>query len=155
MGVTKHRIFILAGIVVATIPLLGASCSVHQAFTNSGLPKIQFVGDSITVLSAPDINAHYGLAYDVAVDAYTGATTYEVQSAVAADAANRPAVVVIDLGTNDASAIINGRSVQQGSDPPEPVSAVEARLDQFAADFAASLRGVRHDQLSGLRLVRQ
>ena len=138
---SRRTILIVIGAALAAFPLLGASCSVDQTFTNSGLSKIQFEGDSITVQSTDDINAHFGAGYDVAVNAYTGATAYERMSSIAADAASNPQVAVINLGTNDAGAVVTGRTLMPGGvtvpwDPIEPIANVETRLDTIAADFS-------------------
>ena len=82
----------------------------NQKFLSSGEPKIQFEGDSITLLATDDINTWFGPGYDVAINAYWGATTYENQTPVADDSALRPDVAVINLGTNDARTIVTGRS---------------------------------------------
>ncbi len=141
MGWTRRRVFVVAGIVLAVIPLMGASCAVHQSFTNSGAPKIQFEGDSITFQATDDINAHFGTQDDVAINAYVGATAYEQMGSIATDAANHPQVAVINLGTNDALISITGRTVTVNGvtsqwDPVEPITNVEARLDTIAAEFA-------------------
>jgi hypothetical protein len=126
---------------VATIPLMGASCAVTVPFQNTGAPKIQFIGDSITVGSTNDIVAHYGGSYDVAIDAYSGATAYEQMSSASTAAGLHPAIAVINLGTNDAGVVLTGRTLTINGvtgpwDPVESITAVEVRLDTMAAEFA-------------------
>ncbi len=159
MGLTKRRIFILAGTVVATIPLLGASCAVNQTFANSGAPKIQFEGDSITFLATDDINAHYGATDDVAINAYVGATAYERMGSIATDAANHPQVAVINLGTNDAVVAITGRTLtvngvttSVGSRRADRQRRSSARHDRRR--LLRGVRGVRHDRHPGSRFLR-
>src|SRR6476659_5825552 len=72
-GLAKLVIGITA--TVAWLPLVGFGCDVNQEFLGSGQPKIQFEGDSITLLATDDINTWFGPGYDVAIDAYWGATT--------------------------------------------------------------------------------
>lgn len=87
-------------LVFAGLALL-ASC-VQQPHTDSGQPKLGFVGDSITVLSEADINAHYP-AYDVSILAVTGAQARDLVAGVRDEAATHPAAMIINVGTNDAA----------------------------------------------------
>ena len=137
----NRRILIPVVAIVASIPILGASCSVDQTFTDSGAPKIQFEGDSITFYETDDINSSFGSSYDVAINAFIGATSYERRNGIASDATQRPQVAVINLGTNDASVVIDGRGGDVNGtyvelDPVEPIEHVGTRLDDIAAEFS-------------------
>jgi hypothetical protein len=140
-GLSKRRIIVAAGALLGTIPLMGASCATLQGYTNSGAPKIQFEGDSITVGETDDINARYGATFDVSIEANVGATAYEKMPGIVTDATHHPQVAVIDLGTNDSLIAITGRTrtvngVTSPWDPVEPITNVEARLDTIAGEFA-------------------
>jgi hypothetical protein len=133
----------LAATVGAFLLLSASSCSVSQPFISSGTPKLQFVGDSITVQSAADINAHFGGSYNTAIEATTGADTYTQAANVTAEAQLDPAVEIINLGTNDAGRInsawtttINGQLVT--IEPQQTLADVTGRLDTFAGEFPAS-----------------
>jgi hypothetical protein len=134
----------LLGGVLTAVVLLGASaCATLQPFTGSGLPKIQFVGDSITVLSTADINAHYRPSHDVAIDALVGVDTFLMAHDVAGEAALSPAVEVINLGTNDASRIgipIYGtyHGEQILIEPAQTIGDITSRLDGFEAEFPST-----------------
>jgi hypothetical protein len=56
---------------------------VSQPFAESTKPRLSFVGDSITVESAADINAHFQNRYNVAIYATVGRDTY-LEAAVVA-----------------------------------------------------------------------
>jgi hypothetical protein len=126
-------------IAVAAVLLLGACDSIFQKFANTGAPKLQFVGDSITIQSAPDINAHYHKHHDVAIDAIGGSVTWLMTGTVAAEAALKPAAEVINLGTNDAGSIgvpwiVDGQVIM----PAQTLADVLGRFDTFAAEFPAT-----------------
>jgi lysophospholipase L1-like esterase len=124
------------GALLAFFLLSASSCATTQTFTDSGAPKIAFVGDSITVQSTVDINAHYSGSDDVAIHAVVGIDTYFEASTVADDAALAPAVEIINLGTNDARRI--GSPWMSGStviEPAQTVDDITGRLDTFAAEF--------------------
>jgi lysophospholipase L1-like esterase len=124
----------VAGVMVAFLVLSAASCTTQQAFSGSGSPTLQFVGDSITVQSTADINRHYGSTKDVAIDATVGVDTYIMAKDIAAQAQQSPDIEVINLGTNDAAHIENPPSYERGL----TVAQVTARLDTFAAEFPSS-----------------
>ncbi len=124
--------------VVAMFVVLGAaapSCLVNQPFTGGGpgSPRVQFEGDSITVKSADDINARLGGSYQVGIDALYGTTASLWLGAVASDAALSPDVVVINLGTNDATCTAADYRCPGSFDP----TLVEANYQTMAADFPA------------------
>lgn len=98
-------------------------------------PTMRAVGDSITVMSAPDIHARYDATYSVTIGAAIGLDTYLAAPMVAAAAAAKPKVAFIDLGTNDAQRM--GQDFGPG-DPAQTPESVNARLDTFAAEFPAT-----------------
>jgi hypothetical protein len=105
-------------LLVAAVLLLGACDIVSQKFANTGAPKLQFAGDSITYQATADINAHYRGPYDVAIDGFSGYDTYQMAGIVATEATLAPAVEVINLGTNDAirigqdqTGVVDGKTV--------------------------------------------
>lgn len=118
----------------AFLILSAASCSTMQPFSGSGLPTMQFVGDSITVQSTTDINAHYQSTHDVAIDATIGVDTYVMEHDVGLQAKLAPAVEVIGLGTNDSAHLVSPPNYEQGL----TLADVTGRLDEFAAEFPAS-----------------
>jgi lysophospholipase L1-like esterase len=135
------RFFACAIAMLAVFVFGAASCTTNQPFTGSGAPTIKFTGDSITVQSTPDINAHYQPTYDVGIDGLTGGDTWEQASRVAQDALAAPDVEIINLGTNDAARIgvaqygtINGKRVQ--IEPAFTMEQVLARYDAMVAEFA-------------------
>jgi lysophospholipase L1-like esterase len=128
---------------VAVFAIGAASCRTIQPFAGTGAPTLQFTGDSITVQSTADINAHFKANHDVGIEAFVGADTREQASQVARDAATSPAIEVINLGTNDAARIgvdqyatINGKRVL--IDPASTMEQVLARFDVFVAEFSAT-----------------
>ena len=102
-------------------PTVAPPNAVRQEFTGSGLPKLQFLGDSITVQSALDINAHYAATYDLSIHAAVGLGTH--QTGVGTDASLNPNIEIINLGTNDAA---------------KGVTDAPAMLYAFAAAFPAT-----------------
>lgn len=79
----------------------------HAGSTNGvfvgrrGAPRVVIAGDSITALSRPVIVAALEDRYRVRIDAFSGRTIGEVVPALAQQVATRPAVAVVNLGTND------------------------------------------------------
>lgn len=134
----RHRKGVIAAVMMAFLLTTAAQCnpaqsgkySTVQSFSNSGLTKLAFQGDSITFQSTADINAHYGANYDVAIHATVGVDTSMRGDAVAADAAQDPAIEIINLGTNDA--------VRIGTATPPTIDDVTGRLELFATEFPAS-----------------
>lgn len=105
---------------VAAIALFASACT-----------PMTFLGDSITAQSTADINAHDGQNYVVTVDAAVGVDTYLWAPHVAAAAATKPHIAIINLGTNDAQRM----GTAFPGDPAQTVEEVNARYDQFAAEF--------------------
>ena len=126
----------LAALAVTFFVLSASSCSTSQLFSGSGLPQLQFVGDSITVQSTADINAHYGSAYDVGMDrdGWRRYLHHGGRHRPGAGPRELPAIEVIELGTNDAAHIVSPPSY----DPTVTVNEVTGRLDTFASEFPAS-----------------
>ena len=138
---SKRRL--LTGAIAAVLLLGAAACATHQPYSGSGLPKLQFVGDSITVQSTADINHHYRASYDVAIDAVVGIDTFLIRNNVAAEAALSPAIEVINLGTNDATTIgvpwyITKDGHQILIEPAQSIGDITSRLDSFAAEFPST-----------------
>lgn len=138
-NVMMSRMKTIAVAVGVALLVGAASCSTSQPFSNSGLPKIQFVGDSITHAAAGAINARYGATQDVAIEATIGLDTYFQAPKIADQAALSPDVEVINLGTNDAHRmdeawVLNGTVIE----PQQTLADVTGRLDTFAAEFPAS-----------------
>lgn len=140
MHVNIRRLRALAAAVIAYLLLSASSCSVSQQYVGSGAPKLQFLGDSITVQSANDIDARFGNAFDVAIDAFVGADTYLQAATAAAETANSPAIEVINLGTNDAARMNKTWYLTSGDvlEPAQTLDDITGRLDAFAAEFPAS-----------------
>src|SRR5262249_16384864 len=67
-------------------PVTTAYNSVSQTYANSGLPRLQFEGDSITYAASQQLNAHFGPRYDVAIDAAIGRDTLLAAKPLFADA---------------------------------------------------------------------
>jgi hypothetical protein len=129
----------VAALVAAFV--LGAACSTAQPFMGSGAPTIQFTGDSITVQSTLDINAHYQSTYDVGIDAVSNADSWQLAWRFPLDAATSPDIEVVNLGTNDAARVgvaqyanNNGQLVQ--TEPAWTMEEVLARYDAIVAEFA-------------------
>jgi hypothetical protein len=115
--------------------------SVSWPFANSGRPRLQFEGDSITFRSAAKIRAHYRGRYDVAIHGTVGVDTYEEVANVSKQAALRPRVEVINLGTNDAhqngqvvSRTVSGQRIV--IEPAQTLEQVLARFDAMTAQFS-------------------
>jgi hypothetical protein len=125
----------VAGAVVCFLILGAASCSTNQPPAHNGKPILQFDGDSITFQSTADINAHYNTTYDVGINALVGTDTYLEAGQIGVEAAEAPAVEVINLGTNDA--------VRIGApaiwwEPTQTLADIAGRFDTFATEFPAS-----------------
>jgi hypothetical protein len=126
----------VAGALVCLLVLGAAKCSVAQLPTHSGTPILDFAGDSITVQSSDDINAHYSATYDVGINATVGNDVYLEANNIAAQAADPPSIEVINLGTNDAARITNGTS--ELGEPQATLAHTTAALDAFNAEFPSS-----------------
>ena len=109
--------------------------SVHQAFSGSGRPKLQFEGDSIILQARGDIDRRFGGSYDVAVEATVGFDTLLEAKHVAQQARLHPRIEVINLGTNDANRLLTGLSVLESR---QTLTAVEGRLATFDHEFGPS-----------------
>lgn len=116
---------------IPTAPARRPTISISQPFTESAKPKLAFAGDSITLQSVADINAHYRNRYNVAIVAANGVDTYFAAPFVAEQAAQAPAVEVINLGTNDVNLI----RYPFWSEPKLTVASIERRLDTFSKEF--------------------
>jgi hypothetical protein len=116
---------------IPTTPGRTPSISISQPFTDSAKPKLAFAGDSITFQSVADINAHYRNRYNVAIVASNGVDTYFAARFVAEQAAQAPAVEVINLGTNDANLI----RYPFWSEPKLTIASIGRRLDIFSKEF--------------------
>jgi hypothetical protein len=121
----------ITGAVVCSLALGASSCT-SQPFTANGKPRLAFVGDSITVQSTDDINAHYEADYGVKITALVGVGVKDAAPWVAHDAAQTPAIEVINLGTNDAASIAGLNRDN------ETVDEVNAELDAFDSEFPDS-----------------
>lgn len=111
---------------------------IEQGFRGNGRPTLQLLGDSIFVQAAPQLNRRLGRTHDVGIDAVIGIDTYLHAPKVRAAAARRPAVAVIELGTNDAHRIgraLAGPTPDQPLEPPQTVPQVLRRFDELAAAF--------------------
>jgi len=64
-------------------------------------PRLQFLGDSITVISASQLHQRFDGRYTVDVDAFVGVTTSGMLEQARVAATAHPKVVVVNLGTND------------------------------------------------------
>jgi lysophospholipase L1-like esterase len=79
--------------------LVVASCS---SAAGSAAPRVSVIGDSITSLSANDINQTLGAAhYQPTTIGRIGYTAAQVQGDVVTQSETHPSVVVFELGTND------------------------------------------------------
>jgi len=117
---------------VAALALATTSCS-HSGPPRP-LPRLQFLGDSITVLAAPQIHARFDGRFDVDIDAYIGITTSEMIDNAKVTAAGSPKVVVVNLGTNDV-----GCTRRELACPgPYSPAQTEANLRSIAAAFPPS-----------------
>lgn len=133
----------VVGAVVCFLLLGASSCTTDQPVTGNGNPKLEVVGDSITVQSTADLNAHFGTTYDVGIHAVFGSDTFIMAPNVRADAATSPTVEIIDLGTNDSARLglaITGTKDGQPIviEPAQTIDDIDGRLDSFAAEFPAS-----------------
>jgi lysophospholipase L1-like esterase len=133
----------VGGAVVCFLILGAASCSTNQPPLHNGKPIIQFDGDSITVQATADINAHYGTAYDVGINALVGTDTYIEAGEIGVEAAESPKVEIINLGTNDATRVgktligtYNGQPFV--IEPAQTLADITGRFDTFATEFPAS-----------------
>ena len=115
--------------ILAFLLLSVSSCTTSQPFSNSGAPKLQFNGDSITQQAITDINAHYGSTYDVGIYAVGAADTRFMASAIAAEAALAPKIQIINLG---------GADVVQAEAGTLALADIYGRFDTFATEFPAS-----------------
>ena len=134
-----RRFFVLVGAGLLLFPLLGASCATEQVPSGSGMPVLQFDGDSITVIATSDLNAHYGANYDVGIAAITGWDTYldgPTKNDIVGQVAEAPRIEVINLGTNDMARI--GVGLPSLNEPPQSLADVEANLAGDVAAFPAS-----------------
>jgi hypothetical protein len=137
--VNARRFFILVGAGLLLFPLLGASCGTYQAPSGSGLPVLQFDGDSITVKSTADLNAHYAAAYDVGITATSGWDTFldgPTSADITKEVAEAPAIEVINLGTNDLFRLGVGDAGL--GEPAQSLDQVEANLAGDVAAFPSS-----------------
>jgi hypothetical protein len=133
----------VAGAVACFLILGAASCNTNQPVSGNGSPTLKFIGDSITVQSTPDINAHYGGTYDIGIHAVLGIDTYLMAHNVTADAESPPAVELINLGTNDALRLGTAITGTKDGQPivieaAQTISDIDGRLDAFATEFPAS-----------------
>jgi len=101
----EFRLLLSAAIVAsATLSLPAQGAPTVQPFQgNPGGPRVAVIGDSITVLSQDDIHYFLDANYFVSVDGRSGFTIAEqfpVADVYAAQAPP-PAIVVVNLGTND------------------------------------------------------
>jgi len=120
----------------AAMALMGASCTVNQAFTGlAGAPTIQIEGDSVTVVGTSEINATLQADFQVSIDATEGVTTTTWMNKIAKDAKNDPDVAIIELGTNDATCTAYVADVCPG--PFDP-SVVEANYQTIFNDFPST-----------------
>jgi hypothetical protein len=115
-----------------------AFASITQKFSNTGQPKVQFEGDSITYRSTPDINRRFRDRYDVAIQATIGVSAASEWKNIVAQSALRPDIEVVNLGTNDAARVgeavagdVNGKHVTV-----VPAQALDQTLDRFDAVVA-------------------
>ena len=120
----------IAGAVVCFLVVGVASCATNQLPAHDGKPIIDFNGDSVTFQSTADINAHFGTAYAVGINATTGITAIDQWPAIAKQAKDDPAIEVINLGTNDAHDAARGSG--------ETVDQANAALDTYNAEFPHS-----------------
>lgn len=127
---TKTRI--IAGAIACFLLLGAASCSTDQRAAHDGRPILDFDGDSITFQSTADINAHFGTIYDVGIKAVIGMGAISAAPMTADQAADGPAIEVINFGTNDAASIA-GQNLGH-----ETVDAVDAALSAYNAEFPSS-----------------
>jgi hypothetical protein len=80
-----------------------AQCTEDQPFRNTGAPKLNVIGDAITIVSSGDINTHFRSSYDVQIRADWPGTIAEAAWSVIPES-----VVLVDVGTFDA------REMEQG-----------------------------------------
>ena len=67
----------------------------------SAKPRLQFLGDSITVLSASQLHERFDDRFVVDIDAFIGVTTSGMLEQARVAATAHPKIVVVNLGTND------------------------------------------------------
>ena len=113
--------FVLLGLAVCAsvgcsgrgAPVTSPTSSTADSTTVPGRP-LTVVGDSLSVLGRKPIRAVLGAAgWDVLVDAFPGRTTADQIPALRYAAADSRRAVIIELGTNDAVQIANGRLDQR------------------------------------------
>jgi len=115
--------------VVVAVTALG--CSSGGPYT---VPRLQVLGDSITVLSAPQLHERFDRRYDVDIDAFVGVTTAGMVDAARTAATAHPEVVVVNLGTNDVGCVRREWSCTG----PYSAAQTEANLETIATAFGPS-----------------
>jgi hypothetical protein len=102
---------VLLALTVASVPAAGCTSDAepraverpveHGYVGRRGAPRVAIAGDSITALARAEIVSTLRHHYRVRVDAFSGRTIAGVGPAIARQAATRPDVVVVNIGTND------------------------------------------------------
>jgi hypothetical protein len=114
--------------VVVLLAISALSCS------SPGQPRLQFVGDSITALSAREIHARFDPRYDVGIHAFVGITTAGMLDASRQAASASPKVAIVNLGTNDISCTGRYLTCNGAYSPAQ----TEANLRKIDATFPSS-----------------
>jgi hypothetical protein len=115
------------GVVLAVVVLAALSCSPSR-------PHLEFIGDSITALSAREINARFDHRYDVGIHAFIGVTTEGMLEASRAVGGTSPEVVIVNLGTNDVTCTSRYFTCSGSYSPAK----THANLRRIAASFPSS-----------------
>jgi hypothetical protein len=97
-------------------------------------PRLQFLGDSITVLSASQLHQRFDGRFIVDVDAFVGVTTSGMLEQARVAATAHPKVVVINLGTND----VGCTQAELSCVGPYSPARTEADLRAIAGAFPSS-----------------
>jgi len=87
-------------VALGVVAIVAVACSATGS-TPATLPRLQFLGDSITVLSASQLHERFDDRYVVDIDAFVGVTTTGMLEAARVAATASPSIVVVNLGTND------------------------------------------------------
>lgn len=95
-------------------------------------PTVAVIGDSITLMSVEDVRSRLSAAgFSSSIIGLYGSTTAGAMSYVRAYAEVRPAIVIIELGTNDVSEIVRSTGA-------ETLASYQQRMHAIAAMFPDS-----------------
>lgn len=135
----RVRVVVASGVALLGLLALvgcGADGGLRAVVRPPTKPNLTIFGDSIAAISKPQLHAPLDADYRVTIAAVHGIGTKGMTSRIEAAAVDPPAIVVIELGTNDAGC--GHRCIGTSSGPRFEAGEVNARYDRFAKLFPTS-----------------